>query len=42
MDPGEELLVAGRFSDHAGKYVVHCHMLEHEDHGLMAQFETVA
>jgi FtsP/CotA-like multicopper oxidase with cupredoxin domain len=40
MDPGEELLVAGRFSDHAGKFVVHCHMLDHEDHGLMSQFET--
>lgn len=42
MDPGEELLVAGHFSDYAGKYVVHCHMLDHEDHGLMSQFETVA
>ena len=37
-----DLLVAGRFSDYAGKYVVHCHMLDHEDHGLMSQFETVA
>ncbi len=42
MDPGDELLLAGRFSDYAGKYVVHCHMLDHEDHGLMSQFETVA
>ena len=42
MDPGDELLLAGRFSDHAGKYVVHCHMIDHEDHGLMSQFETVA
>jgi FtsP/CotA-like multicopper oxidase with cupredoxin domain len=42
MDPGDELLVAGRFSDYAGKYVIHCHMLDHEDHGLMSQFETVA
>ena len=42
MDPGEELLIAGHFSDYAGKYVVHCHMLDHEDHGLMSQFETVA
>ena len=42
MDPGEELLLAGRFSDYAGKYVVHCHMLDHEDHGLMSQFETYA
>jgi FtsP/CotA-like multicopper oxidase with cupredoxin domain len=42
MDPGDELLIAGRFSDYAGKYVVHCHMLDHEDHGLMSQFETFA
>ena len=41
VDPGEELLIAGRFSDYAGNYVVHCHMLDHEDHGLMSQFETV-
>jgi len=42
MDPGEELVIAGRFSDYTGKYVIHCHMLDHEDHGLMSQFETVA
>ena len=42
MDAGETLLVAGRFSDYAGKYVIHCHMLDHEDHGLMSQFEIVA
>jgi FtsP/CotA-like multicopper oxidase with cupredoxin domain len=42
MDPGEELLIAGRFSDYTGRYVVHCHMLDHEDHGLMSQFETVS
>ncbi len=41
LDPGDAVEVAGRFSDYAGRYVVHCHMLEHEDHGLMAQFETV-
>lgn len=41
LDPGDDVLVAGRFSDYAGKYVIHCHMLEHEDHGLMGQFETV-
>ena len=26
---------------HLGKFVIHCHMLDHEDHGLMAQFEVV-
>ena len=42
LDPGEEAVVAGRVSDYTGKYIVHCHMLDHEDHGLMSQFEVVA
>jgi FtsP/CotA-like multicopper oxidase with cupredoxin domain len=42
LDPGERVRVAGHFSDYTGKYVIHCHMLDHEDHGLMSQFETVA
>ena len=40
LDPGERILVAGHFSDYTGPYVVHCHMLDHEDHGLMSQFEV--
>jgi spore coat protein A, manganese oxidase len=39
--PRERILVAGRFTDYTGKYPIHCHMLDHEDHGLMAQFEVV-
>jgi spore coat protein A len=39
--PGERIRVAGRFTDHAGKFVIHCHMFDHEDHGLMSQFEVV-
>ncbi|HVY96975.1 MAG TPA: multicopper oxidase family protein [Solirubrobacterales bacterium] len=39
--PGERILVAGHFTDYTGKYVIHCHMLDHEDHGLMSQFEVV-
>jgi FtsP/CotA-like multicopper oxidase with cupredoxin domain len=42
MDPGEKLEIVGRFTDHPGNYVVHCHMLDHEDHGLMSQFRTVS
>ncbi len=42
LDPGERVLIAGRVSDYTGKYVVHCHMLDHEDHGLMSQFEVLA
>ncbi|MFT3865584.1 MAG: multicopper oxidase family protein [Solirubrobacterales bacterium] len=39
--PGERILVAGRLTDHPGRFVVHCHMLDHEDHGLMSQFRVV-
>lgn len=41
LDPGEVLLVAGRFSDHLGHYMLHCHMLNHEDHGMMTVFDVV-
>jgi FtsP/CotA-like multicopper oxidase with cupredoxin domain len=41
LDPQDEIVVSGHFSDHLGKFVVHCHMLDHEDHGLMSQFEVV-
>ncbi|HET8566766.1 MAG TPA: multicopper oxidase domain-containing protein [Solirubrobacterales bacterium] len=39
--PNERILVAGHLCDYTGKFVVHCHMLDHEDHGLMSQFEVV-
>jgi FtsP/CotA-like multicopper oxidase with cupredoxin domain len=39
--PGERILVAGHLADHTGKFVIHCHMFDHEDHGLMSQFEVV-
>ena len=41
LDPRERVVIAGRMSDYTGKYVMHCHMLDHEDHGLMSQFEVV-
>ncbi|HEY7949737.1 MAG TPA: multicopper oxidase family protein [Solirubrobacterales bacterium] len=41
IHPNERILVAGRFVDHLGKFVIHCHMLDHEDHGLMGQFQVV-
>jgi spore coat protein A len=41
VHPGERILVAGRFADYTGKFLIHCHMLDHEDHGLMTQFEVV-
>jgi spore coat protein A, manganese oxidase len=39
--PRERIRLAGRFADYTGKYVIHCHMLDHEDHGLMTQFQVV-
>ena len=41
VDPNDSIVIAGKVSDYTGKYVMHCHMLDHEDHGLMSQFEVV-
>jgi spore coat protein A len=41
LRPGEYADVAIRFTDHAGKFLLHCHNLEHEDMAMMAAFETV-
>lgn len=41
VDPGDRVAIAARFSDYLGRYTFHCHMLEHEDHGMMTQFEVV-
>src|SRR5215216_6641088 len=37
----DEVRIAARFSGHRGKYVFHCHNLEHEDMMMMANFEVV-
>ncbi|GAB3179517.1 multicopper oxidase family protein [Telluribacter humicola] len=37
--PGEIVKIQMTFADHAGRFVVHCHNLEHEDDGMMLQFE---
>jgi len=39
--PGEIVDVAVRFSDHEGRYVLHCHNLEHEDMAMMATVRTI-
>jgi spore coat protein A len=41
LDPGETVVVAARFTDYTGVFMVHCHMLDHEDDGMMAQFAVV-
>ena len=41
LRPAEVVEVAVRFSDHAGRFVFHCHNLEHEDMAMMATIRTV-
>ena len=41
VGPDETVRVIVRFTDFAGLYMLHCHNLEHEDHGMMAQFDVV-
>jgi hypothetical protein len=38
VDPGQSVEVAAKFTDFTGVFMLHCHMLDHEDHGMMAQF----
>ena len=42
VGPGETLELKLKFTDHVGKYMLHCHILEHEDDGMMTQFEVIA
>ncbi|MGY2702042.1 multicopper oxidase domain-containing protein [Nocardioides sp. HB32] len=41
LDPGQEVVVAARFADYTVPFRIHCHMLEHEDHGMTTTFEVV-
>jgi spore coat protein A len=41
LDPGETVEVAAAFTDYTGVFMLHCHMLNHEDDGMMAQFDVV-
>ncbi|MBI9103981.1 MAG: multicopper oxidase domain-containing protein [Spirochaetales bacterium] len=36
--PGDEAVLGVSFSDYSGIYMYHCHLLEHEDSGMMGQF----
>jgi FtsP/CotA-like multicopper oxidase with cupredoxin domain len=42
LPPGGEVVIRMHFSDFLGKYVYHCHILNHEDNGMMAVLEVVA
>ncbi len=39
--PGQITRVITRFDGYTGRFSYHCHILEHEDHEMMRQFEVV-
>jgi spore coat protein A len=41
LGPGEAATILATFYGYRGRYVFHCHNLEHEDMGMMANFEVV-
>ncbi len=41
LDPGDTVEVAAKITDYLGPFLIHCHMLDHEDHGMMATFQVV-
>ncbi len=38
---GETAEILIRFDGYRGRYLIHCHKLEHEDQGMMANFEVI-
>jgi len=42
VSPREVLTIVVRFEGYTGRYVYHCHMLEHEDNDMMRPFEVTA
>lgn len=40
--PEDQVRVIARFHSYPGVYMYHCHLLEHEDNGMMGQFEIKA
>jgi spore coat protein A len=41
LQKDEEALVMLRFEQFRGRYLLHCHNLEHEDHAMMSRFDVV-
>jgi FtsP/CotA-like multicopper oxidase with cupredoxin domain len=41
LERGEETRVAIGFDSYRGRYLLHCHNLQHEDHAMMARFDVV-
>jgi spore coat protein A len=42
VQPREVLVILVRFEGYTGRYVFHCHMLEHEDNDMMRPYEVVS
>jgi len=42
VNPRDVLTILARFEGYTGRYVFHCHMLEHEDNDMMRPYEVVA
>jgi spore coat protein A, manganese oxidase len=42
VNPRDVLTILARFESYTGRYVFHCHMLEHEDNDMMRPFEVVS
>jgi hypothetical protein len=40
VHPNQMTKVICKFENFTGKYSYHCHILEHEEHEMMRQFET--
>jgi len=38
VDPGTMVEIIAKFEGYLGRYLYHCHLLEHEDHDMMRQF----
>jgi len=41
LGPGQGATILATFAGYRGRYVFHCHNLEHEDMGMMANFEVI-
>jgi suppressor of ftsI len=41
LDPMSPVVIRAPFDDFTGKYVFHCHILNHEDNGMMALVDVV-
>ena len=41
LAPGDTVRIIARYNEYPGLYMYHCHLLEHEDAGMMGQFKIL-